>query len=489
MRLLAIALALLVVCAGTPAAFAQTTGNGNNTGGGPTSPGDDYEQDLWGIRTGCAKGRGASTGKRNCNRQIVEDTETDIAKPQRVKRAADPAQVVIVPADKPKLAPKKKPAARTVKKPVSTALAAIPRARPAVEPDPLDNVAYVPDEVLVTLEGGAGEADGIAAQFGLEVRSQRASLLLGARFVRFGIPDGRSAETVLATLQAAGIASAELNHVYALQAVKAAPSYAFARIALAAPKANGKGVRIAVIDSAADRRHPALKGVFAGFFDSLPDRKVVDASHGTSIDGLIAGSGNVTGMAPKAKILHARAFENGKSTMSAILDAFDWAVGQDARIVNMSFAGPRNRMMEKACASAFARGVILIAAAGNNGPGAPDAYPGAYSSVVAVTATNETDGLMPQANRGAYVYAAAPGVDVLAPVPGGGVDFVTGTSFAAAIATGAVANLIASDRTRDAAWVMRALADTARDLGPAGRDGDFGFGLIDVSAAASVVLN
>lgn len=485
MRLFAIASALLLVLAGAPAALAQTAGNGNQGGGGPSSPGGDYEHDLWGIQTGCAKGRGASIGKRNCNRQIVEETDTAVVKPPKVKRAAVPETVVIVPADKPR----KKPAAKAVKKPAATALAAIPRARPVAEPDPLDNVSHVPDEVLVTLEGAAADAESLAAQFGLEVRSQRTSLLLGARFVRFGIPDGRSAETVLATLQAAGFGSAELNHVYALQAVKAPLSYAFDRIALAAPKANGKGVRIAVIDSATDRKHPALKGVFAGFFDSLPDRKVVDASHGTSIDGLIAGSGNAAGMAPKAKILHARAFENGKSTMSAILDAFDWAVAQDARIVNMSFAGPRNRMMEKACATAFGRGIILIAAAGNNGPGAPEAYPGAYPSVVAVTATNETDGLMPQANRGTYVYAAAPGVDVLAPVPGGGVDFVTGTSFAAAIATGAVANLIASDRTRDAAWVMRALADTARDLGPAGRDGDFGFGLIDVGAAASVVLN
>ena len=106
------------------------------------------------------------------------------------------------------------------------------------------------------------------------------------------------------------------------------------------------------------------------------------------------------------------------------------------RIVNMSFVGPDNDLLKSACASARARGMVLVAAAGNNGPKAPYGYPAAYPGVIAVTATDDKDQLMPQANRGPYVYVSAPGVDMLAPVDGG-TDAVTGTSFAAAIVSGA----------------------------------------------------
>ena len=148
----------------------------------------------------------------------------------------------------------------------------------------------------------------------------------------------------------------------------------------------------------------------------------------------------------------------------------------------MSFVGPRNELLETACRNARARNMVLIAAAGNNGPKAPFGYPAAYAGVTAVTATDEQDRLMQQANRGPYVYLSAPGVDMIAPV-GGGSDLVTGPSFAAAIVSGAVANLIRSNPERSADWIEKALAETATDLGNAGRDGDFGYGLLNAKAA------
>jgi len=241
-------------------------------------------------------------------------------------------------------------------------------------------------------------------------------------------------------------------------------------------------VRVAVIDTAADEDSPALKGVIAGRFDAMPDVPVAARDHGTAVDGLIAGTGPLRGMAPGAKIYHARAFEDGRSTMDAVLAALDWAAGQDVRIVNMSFVGPRNDLLGEACAKARAMGMVLVAAAGNNGPGAPYGYPAAFDGVVAVTATDDRDGLMPKANRGPYVFISAPGVDVVAP-NGGGSDLVTGTSFAAAVASGAIANLLHADPGLSADRIEKALAKTAKDLGPAGRDDDFGYGLLDVEAA------
>ncbi|UVK43186.1 S8 family serine peptidase [Mesorhizobium sp. AR07] len=342
---------------------------------------------------------------------------------------------------------------------------------------------FVPDEVLVTVDGDAGAVQQIAASFGLEVRSQRQSRLLGTTLVRFGIPDGRPVGVVLAQLAADGRTQRrEPNHVYSLQQAASIVNYAFDRIVLDPKQASGENVRVAVIDTGIDDSNPALSGVIAGEFDAMPGVPIEKRDHGTSVDGLIAGVGALEGMAPGARIYHARAFEGGKSTMDVILSALDWAASQDVRIINMSFVGPKNELLGVACRNARALGIVLVAAAGNNGPKAPYGYPAAFDGVIAVTATDAKDGLMPQANRGAYIFISAPGVEMVAP-SGAGSDVVTGTSFAAAIVSGAIANLIhaAPDRTADS--IEKVLAATAKDLGPKERDNDFGYGLLDIKAA------
>jgi hypothetical protein len=345
---------------------------------------------------------------------------------------------------------------------------------------------FVPDEVLVTIDGDAAVAAAVAADFGLEVRSQRTSTLLDSTIVRFGIPDGRPVGVVLAQLAGDGRTIRRApNHIYNLQQAAGAVNYAFQRIALAPDTANGENVRVAVIDTAIDETHPAIKDAITEQFDAMPGVEVTARDHGTSVAGLIAGTGEFQGMAPGAKIYHARAFEGGRSTMDVILSALDWAAGEEVRIINMSFVGPKNDLLEEACAAARERDIVLVAAAGNNGPKAPYGYPAAYPDVIAVTATDDKDKLMAQANRGPYVFVSAPGVNVIAPV-GGGQDLVTGTSFAAAVVSGAVANLIHAAPDRSADWIEAALSSTARDLGAAGRDSDFGFGLIDAKAAGEM---
>ncbi len=345
---------------------------------------------------------------------------------------------------------------------------------------------FVPDEVLATVAGGAAEAQAVADAFGLEIRSQRQSALLGRTLVRFGIPDGRPVGLVIAQLETdPRTLSREANHIIFLQQAGAVANYAFERIALEPAAASGADVRVAVIDTAADEAHPALKGVIAATFDAMPDMPTTDRNHGTSVSGLIAGVGEFPGIAPGAAIYHARAFEKGRSTMDFILAALDWAAGQDVRVINMSFVGPRNELLQAACEAARARDIILVAAAGNNGPGAPWGYPAAYEGVIAVTATDARDGLMQQANRGPYVFVAAPGVDMIAPVEGGA-DLVTGTSFASAIVAGAIANLLHAGADRSADWVEQALAATATDLGTKGRDDDFGHGLVNYRSLADV---
>ncbi|MDG4873522.1 S8 family serine peptidase [Mesorhizobium sp. WSM4935] len=344
---------------------------------------------------------------------------------------------------------------------------------------------FVPDEVLVTVTGDAGVVQQVANSFGLQVRSQRQSRLLGTTLVRFGITDGRPVGVVLAQLAADGRTQRrEPNHIYTLQQAAGIVNYAFDRIALDASQASGENVRVAVIDTGIDDTNPALKGVIADQYDAMPNVPIEKRDHGTSVDGLIAGVGPLEGMAPGAKIYHARAFEGGKSTMDVILSALDWAAEQNVRIINMSFVGPKNDLLGTACRNARAMGMVLVAAAGNNGPKAPYGYPAAFDGVIAVTATDAKDGLMPQANRGPYVFISAPGVEMVAP-SGAGSDVVTGTSFAAAIVSGAIANLIRAAPGRTADEIEKALAATAKDLGPKGRDNDFGYGLVDIKAAGA----
>lgn len=344
---------------------------------------------------------------------------------------------------------------------------------------------FVPDEVLATVNGDAGVVQQIANSFGLQVRSQRQSRLLGTTLVRFGITDGRPVGVVLAQLAADGRTQRrEPNHIYTLQQAAGVVNYAFDRIALDASQASGENVRVAVIDTGIDDTNPALAGVIADQYDAMPNVPIEKRDHGTSVDGLIAGVGPLEGMAPGARIYHARAFEGGKSTMDVILSALDWAAEQNVRIINMSFVGPKNDLLGVACRNARALGMVLVAAAGNNGPKAPYGYPAAFDGVIAVTATDAKDGLMPQANRGAYVFISAPGVEMVAP-SGAGSDVVTGTSFAAAIVSGAIANLIHAAPDRSADEIEKALAATAKDLGPKGRDNDFGYGLLDIKAAGA----
>lgn len=355
-------------------------------------------------------------------------------------------------------------------------------ARP-IAPQRAISGAFVPDEVLVTLDGDADVAAAVAAQFGLELRSARGSALLGRTIARLGIPDGRPVAFVLAQLEGDGrLADRVPNHMFQLQQAAGVVNYAFERIALDAGSVSGENVSVAVIDTALDEAHPALVDRVASVFDALPDMAVKDREHGTSISGLIAGGGPFRGMAPGVRLLHARAFEGGISSTNVLLAALDWAVEEGAQIVNMSFVGPENPLFSSACRNAMSRGVVLVAAAGNNGPGAPFGYPAAYDGVIAVTATDVHDRVMGKANRGRYIDLSAPGVNVVAPIPGG-MDVVTGTSFAAAVVSGAIANLIHAGGDAAPEALSELLRTTAVDLGDPGRDEDFGDGLLNARAA------
>ena len=357
---------------------------------------------------------------------------------------------------------------------------------------------YVPNEVLIGIAGQPSEAQvqAIAKRHRLrQVQSQHIALL-DTTFYRWRIPDGRSVDTVVKQLSAdRGIALAQRNSIFRLQdeqGTKAPFQYALAKLRLPEAQAlsTGEQVRVAVIDSGIDADHPELAGSIAATFDALDSKEAAHA-HGTGIAGIIAAHATLKGAAPGAKLLAIRAFGEAKSgaesTTFIVLKGLDYAASNGARIVNMSFAGPRDRLIERGLAAVAAKNIVLVAAVGNAGPKSAPLFPGADSHVIGVTATDAADQIFAKANQGAYVAVAAPGVDILAPLPGGKYGVSSGTSLSAAYVSGLAALMLARNPSLTAEEVRQALVQSARDLGPAGRDDRFGAGEADAFAAVSAV--
>ncbi len=361
---------------------------------------------------------------------------------------------------------------------------------------PAGETRLVPDEVVIEVSNRASARQIAALQrrFRLQRIESHRFTLTGITFFRWRIPDRRSVRSVIRALERDRlVASAQPNYLYKMQQSAAASDSGSAQYALAKlnlPQAHalatGKGVRVAVIDSAVDLANPELAGAIVEHFDTLKGPRKADP-HGTAVAALIAGHGKLMGAAPGAEILAVRAFDPDKqgaqgSTFN-ILKGLDWAVQQHARIVNMSFAGPPDPALSRALEAVDHRGIVLIAAAGNAGPKSPPLYPAAYAQVIAVSATDADDHLLQQSNRGRQIALAAPGKEILVAAPGGGVAVSSGTSYSAAEVSGIAALLIERDGQLKPAGVRRLMEETAHDLGPKGRDHLFGYGLADAFAA------
>jgi len=367
---------------------------------------------------------------------------------------------------------------------------------------PADERRYRTDEVVIRFNGNppTAVADALARQYRLTRLESQYFGSMGVTLYRWRIPNGRTVTAVTTELAAKGVFS-QPNYVYTLQQSVAGEGaektqsegevsqYALAKLHLSEAHGLAKGdkVLVAVIDSGIDASHRELQGVIAGQFEALRSGDTPQHPHGTEIAGIIAAHGRLIGAAPAVHILDVRAFgmaSNGaEGTTFNIVKGLDWATSQGARIINMSFAGPPDPLLQRAMANARQKGAILIAAAGNAGPKSPPLYPAADPNVIAVTATNDQDQLFAMANRGSHIAVAAPGVDILVPTLGDGYQVSSGTSFAAAYVSGVVALILERRPKLLADAAKRILLATAKDLGPKGRDDQFGAGLVDAYQA------
>jgi subtilisin family serine protease len=359
---------------------------------------------------------------------------------------------------------------------------------------------YISDQIIAEVD--SAQADELARRHRLLRVDSLELPLLRSAFSLFRITDRRSVETVRTELAAdSGVRSVQPNFRYVLQDQKSAPQavsegdpaqYALAKLRLpeAHALAHGANVIVAVIDSGIDINHPELANTIADSFDALGAKEGPQV-HGTGIAGVIVSHARLMGSAPSAKLLAIRAFgatPNGaESTSFVIIKSLDFAAMHGAQIVNMSFAGPKDPLVERGIAASADKGIVLVAASGNAGPKSPPLYPAANPNVIAVSATDAHDKLFPASNRGSHIAVAAPGVDIFLPAPDGKYQMISGTSFSAAYISGVAALMMERDPRMKPDEVRAILMKTARDLGLPGRDDLFGAGEADAFGAVTAV--
>jgi subtilisin family serine protease len=359
-------------------------------------------------------------------------------------------------------------------------------ARPALAAEPYpdfvvppsDEHRYVPDEVLVTLRNGASDRSmaRMDRDLGLTPLETRHIALLDATVRRYRLRRGTTVAEAVRLLRLRGgiVTGAQPNYLFELQDDKSSAGPASAQYAVTALRldkahrlADGKDVVVAVIDSGIDYTNLEISGSVAARFNAL-DAPFAPDPHGTAMAGAIAAHGALVGAAPAARILAIRAFagHGGGATGTSfdILEGLDFAAAHGAQIVNMSFAGPRDSLLGRALEKACDKGIVEIAAAGNGGPDAAPLYPAAEPFVIAITATDAEGSIFAKANRGPYLDAAAPGVDVLASAPGGALQMSSGTSIAAAEASGVAALVIERRPGVSPEEILGILRQTARRL-------------------------
>ncbi|MGW7459294.1 type VII secretion-associated serine protease mycosin [Streptomyces sp. NPDC054797] len=274
----------------------------------------------------------------------------------------------------------------------------------------------------------------------------------------------------------------------------------------------GDGVTVAVLDTGVDDSHPDLAGQVLDGTDLIGmgagrgDKAW--ARHGTAMAGIIAGHGHgpsrgqgVLGIAPQAKILPVRVIlEEGDpgraqaraSKGGALADGIRWAADHGADVINLSLGDDSDSAHheageDEAVQYALAKGVVVVASAGNGGEsGDRVSYPAAYPGVIAVTAVDRRGRKAAFSTRNWYATVSAPGVDVVIADPDRAYYEGWGTSAAAAFVSGAAALVRAAHPELSPAQIKKLLEDTAADSPAGGRDDARGYGTVDPVAALQV---
>jgi subtilisin family serine protease len=318
-----------------------------------------------------------------------------------------------------------------------------------------------------------------AAAAGFSVRREWTLPALDLKVVVLHVPSGTArALKRLRGLDPGG--AYDFNHVYSDSGSWDSVAARRAPAGADPPAATDETARsIGLIDSGVAADHEVFAGL-AIHPHGCADRPV-PAGHGTAVASLLVGrAAALHGAAPGAALFAADVFcgQPTGGAVDAVAEAFEWLLQQRVAVINVSLVGPPNRVLESVVRSALARGHLIVAAVGNDGPAAVPLYPAAWPGVVGVTAVDARQRVLVEAERGPQVKFAAPGADLAAAALPHGYALVRGTSFAAPIVAGLLARELPAPDIAAAQAAVATLAQRALDLGSPGLDPVYGYGLV-----------
>ncbi|TME46545.1 MAG: hypothetical protein E6I55_07250, partial [Chloroflexi bacterium] len=338
---------------------------------------------------------------------------------------------------------------------------------------------------------------------GLSASQQAAVVAAGGGAERASIPalhllvvdvSAARAKAALAAYKANhAVRSVEIDHTRAARASPSDPSYS-SQWALPAIGWNNvfgsvtptSTATVAVLDTGVDAGHADLAGkLIPGYSAFAGSDPAADPNgHGTAMAGIIAAATDngvdIAGVAYSGvSIMPVQVLDaTGVGQDSDIANGVIWAADHGAGVILMSFSNPNfSQTLQDAMSYAWSKGVVLVAATGNDGVSTPT-YPAGDQYVMGVSATDQSNALASGSNSGADTFIAAPGVDITTLASGGGATSVTGTSASAAIVAGVAAFEQAVDPVATNDVIDGRIASNAD---PAGTQGQTGNGLVDMA--------
>lgn len=309
------------------------------------------------------------------------------------------------------------------------------------------------------------------AGFALIDRQQIAGLDMDV--ARFAVPAGRSLARAEKQLQKLlSDAEVDADNLY----FTSGPGGGLPGVLLATASGAGSA-SLGLIDGGV-AAHPSLAGRVEqrGFARGAPSA----SSHGTAVASALVGRGSVEGANPGSRVIAADVYgrDPAGGNASAIARALGWLAERRVAVVIISLVGPDNGLLRTAITRAQGKGMILVAAVGNDGPAAPPAFPASYRGVLAVTGVDARDKALAEAGRALHVDFAAPGADLALATGASSIARLRGTSFAAPLVAGRLARYYPAPDIDAIEPAVRKLIGEARDLGKKGRDPVYGHGLI-----------
>ncbi len=342
--------------------------------------------------------------------------------------------------------------------------------RRLIEADPAGE-PIVRDEILASFPTPDALTRALALGFAVESEQELHSLDL--RIVVLRIPARRSTRAALNELRAAvPEATLDYDHIYLRggEAPTAAPVSA-SQMPPTTGAAPHSRIRVGLVDSGVNATEPAFRDSTVHPWGCGGTAQ--PGAHGTAVASLLVRRARAD--------LYAADVYCGQPTggsVDAIVAALAWLAQNRVPVINISLVGPKNLLLAQVVAALLARGYVIVAAVGNDGPAAPPLYPAAYPQVVGVTAVDAERRVLLEAERGPQVTFAAQGAELEAANLRQGSTLVRGTSFAAPTVAALFAARMSAPDPAAAAAALAALIRRAVDLGPTGRDPIYGYGLL-----------